>query len=144
MICVHVYGEGAVVGQNFMDRLVISITSPGREHVPMHGTNIHRFHFHDVTQRYDLDGGRIILPMEESIAEQIAEVAWQNRDKDRWIINCEAGVSRSPGVAIGLAKHLAMRPNVKLLKKMFPMYNLHVAKLVGESMRKRMERGDLN
>lgn len=130
MINVHVYPEIAVMDQDVGDVFVISIVSPGREHPKIIGTNVHQFHFHDVTQVYEYDDGRLILPMSEIIASQIAEVAIKNRHKHNWIIHCEAGISRSPGVAIGLAKYIQMNPGVKRLKKLYPCYNKHVKNMI--------------
>jgi predicted protein tyrosine phosphatase len=134
MIQVHIYPEVAVKGQNVKDALVISIVSPGREHPKIEGSNIYRFHFHDVTCRYDLPDGRIILPMEESIAESIVDIAMKNRTTNRWIIHCEAGISRSPAVAIGISKYIKLTPNRRMLKKMYPLHNKYVTRLIEEAM----------
>ena len=140
MISVHVYPENAMVGQNFLDHLVISIVSPGREHPKMQGTNIHKFQFHDITEEYFLESvNKTIRPIEREIAASIAQIALDNRDCDRWIIHCEAGISRSPGVAIGLAKHIALRPGLSRLKTMFQCYNKYVAQLVEEELAKKIE-----
>jgi predicted protein tyrosine phosphatase len=76
--------------------------------------------------------------MEKEIAESIVEIAIDNRGCDRWIIHCEAGVSRSPGVAIGLAKYFKVTPNERRLKELFPHYNKYVAKLVEEALHRKM------
>lgn len=144
MIRVLVYPEMAMVGQNFSDYLVISIVSPGRQHpIGMYGTNIHKFQFHDIVEEYFLEKqNKTIRPMEKEIAESIVEIAMNNRDCDRWIIHCEAGISRSPGVAIGLAKYIALRPNREELKKMFPLYNKHICKLIEEAMQIKVDEID--
>lgn len=140
MINIHIYSEAQVYEQNFLDHLVISIVSPGREHPPMKGTNIHKFQFHDITQEYFLETvNKMIRPMEVEIAESIAQIALDNRDCDRWIIHCEAGVSRSPGVAIGLSKHIALKPGRQILKKMFPHYNKYVSTLIEIELQKKVE-----
>lgn len=140
MISINVFPEGAMIGQNFLDTLVISIVSPGREHPKMQGTNIHKFQFHDITQEYFIESqNKIIRPMEKEIAESIAEIAMNNRDCDRWIIHCEAGISRSPGVAIGLSRHIALRPGRQQLKKMFPHFNQYVCKLVEDAMQAKID-----
>jgi len=51
------------------------------------------------------------------------------------MINCEAGISRSPGVAIGIASVLKTDPDIKELKRLFPCFNTHVAKLVEEAIK---------
>jgi predicted protein tyrosine phosphatase len=140
MISVHVYPEAALHNQNLLDTFVISIVSPGRQHPKMEGSNIHKFQFHDITQEYFLEKQNMIIrPMEKEIAEQIVELAIKNMKDDRWIIHCEAGISRSPGVAIGLSRFIKLRPNRRMLKKAFPMYNKHVCRLIEEAMEKRMK-----
>jgi predicted protein tyrosine phosphatase len=145
MIRIHVYSEREVTRQNFFDHLVISIVSPGREHLPeIIGSNIHRFKFHDISQEYFLENqNKIIRPMEKEIAESIAEIAMDNRDNDRWIIHCEAGISRSPGVAIGLAKYIALKPHRLQLIEKFPLYNKYVCKLIEDAMEKEIEKLDI-
>jgi predicted protein tyrosine phosphatase len=136
----YVLPEIAVIDQDFKDIFVISIVSPGREHPKMKGSNIHKFQFHDIDREYFLENqNRIIRPMEKEIAESIAELAMNNRDCDRWIIHCEAGISRSPGVAIGLAKHIALKPNRQQLKDLFPLYNKYVCQLVEDAMRAQVD-----
>jgi len=120
---------------DFKDNLVISITSPGREHVAIKGTNIHKFQFHDVTEEYFLENqNRIVRPIEKEIAESIVEVALRNKDCSQWIIHCEAGVSRSPAVAMGLGKYISLEPGVKELEKLFPSYNTYVRELIEETL----------
>lgn len=142
MISVHIMSEAAIRGQRLLDCFVISITSPGQEHPNIEGTNIHQFHFHDVSECYECNDGRTIMPMSETIADQIAELALKNRDCERWIIHCEMGISRSPGVAIGLARHIELRPGVKRLKSMYQAYNKHVALLVERAVAKRIDEID--
>lgn len=142
MISVHIMSEDAIRGQNLMDVFVISITSPGQEHPKIEGSNVHQFHFHDVRESYECSDGRTIMPMNESIADQIAELALKNRDCDRWIIHCEMGISRSPGVAIGLARHIELRPGIKRLKSMYQAYNKHVALLVERAVAKKIDEID--
>jgi predicted protein tyrosine phosphatase len=141
MIRIHVYPEMAMVGQDFSDYLVISIVSPGREHpIGMISSNIHKFQFNDVTEEYFLENqNRIVRPMEKEIAESIAEIAMNNRDCDRWVIHCEAGISRSPGVAIGLASYIATIPDRKKLIELFPCYNKHVCRLIEDAMEVQMK-----
>lgn len=125
--------------QDFGNNLVISIVSPGRVHPRIIGTNVHQFSFHDVTEEYFLENeNRIVLPMDKGMAEAIAEVAMNNRHCERWIIHCEAGVSRSPGVAIALARYIKCVPSAYGLMKMFPYYNRHVSESVDDAMRKKI------
>jgi len=137
MINIFVWPEIAMreTTVDFKDNVVISITSPGSEHVNIRGTNVHKFHFHDVREPLELMDGSTMMPMSKEIAESIAQIAVDNRDKRVWMINCEAGISRSPGVAIGIATILRTEPDAAELKKQFPCFNTHVAKLVEESVR---------
>ena len=138
MIRITVLDERSVAGQNFMDMFVISIVSPYREHPKIEGSNVWRFHFHDITEEY-LVKDQIFRPMGKEIAESIADLAMKNRDSDRWVIHCEAGISRSPGVAIGLAKYIKTIPDRERLIELFPMYNKHVCKLIEEAMKAQVE-----
>jgi len=134
MINIYVLPEIAVEGSDLKDAFVISIVSPGREHPKIIGSHVHKFHFHDVGITYELPDGRLIQPMSETIAEAIVDLAMHHRYCDKWVIHCEAGISRSPAVAIGLSKFLKFNPNRRNLKKMFPNYNKHVCKLIEEEM----------
>jgi len=134
MIKVYVLPEIAVEGRDLKDALVISIVSPGREHPKITGNHVYRFHFHDVGQVYELPDGRLIQPMSETIAEAIVDVAMEHRYCNEWIIHCEAGISRSAGVVIGMSKYLKFEPNRRNLKKMFPLFNKHVCQLIEEAM----------
>ena len=134
MIRMYVLPEIAVENQDFGDKFVISIVSPGREHPKIIGNHVYRFHFHDVGQIYELSDGRIIHPMSESIAKDIVNMAMLYKHYDEWIIHCEAGISRSPGVAIGLSRYLKFQPNRRILKKMYPLYNKYICRLIEEAM----------
>lgn len=125
--------------------LVISIGSPGHENPVIHGKHVYQFQFHDVKEEYLVMGSnKIIRPMGFEIAQQIAEIAVNHRDKPTWIIHCEAGISRSPGVALGLSRYIDLDPGISILQKMFPCYNSHVRKLVEQALyEKLIEIGDL-
>lgn len=113
------------------NEFVISIVSPGMDHSFISGDNVHKYQFYDIDMELLIEKqNRIIRPMEKEIAESIVDVAFNNRDKKRWIIHCEAGVSRSPAVALGLAPFIEMNYSVKQLEKMFPWHNRHVRSLV--------------
>lgn len=126
--------------------LVISIGSPGGEPAKLKGENIFKFQFHDITEELFIEDKNMIMrPMEKEIAESIAEIveiAMSHRDKKVWVIHCEAGISRSPGVAIGLAKFIDTEPDQVRLEKMFPYHNKHVRKLVEKAMRDKIKEID--
>ena len=115
MIKIFVWPEIAVVKStlDFEDNLVISITSPGSEHPKIRGTNVHKFHFNDVPEPIELMDGSIMMPMMESIAKEIVNLAIKSQHNRAWLIHCEAGMSKSSGVAIGLASMFKDYPNVK-------------------------------
>lgn len=120
--------------------LVISIGSPGSEKAKIKGDHVHFFQFHDIdTQLFLEDANLIMNPMSVEIAESIAEIAVNNRDKKAWIIHCEAGISRSPGVALGLSKFLKFDTDMEELERMFPCHNRHVRRLVENAMQKRID-----
>lgn len=115
--------------------LVISITSPGSEHPKLIGENIFKFHFHDIDKEL-LVKNRVYRPMERELAESIVDIALDHRDKKVWVIHCEAGISRSPGVALGLASRIETFPDVQKLEQSFPCHNRHVRRLIEESLDK--------
>ena len=121
--------------------LVISIGSPGRENAKIKGENVFFFQFHDIdTELFIEKESKIIKPVEKEIAESIVDIAFRNRDKKIWVIHCEAGVSRSPGVALGLARFIDFDIPLNKLEKQFPCYNRHVRKLIeAEGLKKMAE-----
>lgn len=119
---------------DFEDNLVISITSPGSEHPNIKGNNVHKFHFHDIREPIEFEDGKIMMPMSESVAEGIAKVAINSKNNNAWMIHCEAGISRSPGVAIALSRFFTFNKSTDELIKAFPCYNQHVCKLIEGAM----------
>ena len=131
----------AMEGKNVTsDTLVISIGSPGVVHTKISGEYVYQFEFYDVTEEYFLENqNKIIRPMEYEIAESIVEICMNNRDKKKWIIHCEAGISRSPGVAIGLARYIHTAPTDTELEKMFPLYNNYVRVMIQRAMEQNLK-----
>jgi predicted protein tyrosine phosphatase len=121
--------------------LVISITSPGSEEADIKGKYVHKFQFHDVREDLMLDSG-IMNAMTPEMAESIAQVMMNHQHLKRWVIHCEAGVSRSPGVAIGAARYIDLDPGVEKLIERFPCYNKHVKKMIEKALREKMEEID--
>ena len=119
------------------DTLVISITSPGSEQAEIKGDHIYKFQFHDVREDLMLDSG-IMNAMTDEMAEAIVEVMVNNRHLKKWVIHCEAGVSRSPAIAIGAARYLDVTPGMVKLIEMFPCYNTHVVKSIHKALRKKL------
>lgn len=112
--------------------MIISITSPGFEH-PRQGTgNIPRLnlHFHDVTEEFELNNGSTWHTMDDSQAKNIVDFFVENQSKcDRVIVHCEAGISRSPGVAIGLCRYFDI-VNENEIRDKFPHFNITVSKRI--------------
>src|SRR5574337_481617 len=120
--------------------LVISIGSPGGSKAKLKGDHVYFFEFHDIDRDIYDDSKEIMYEaMKPIMAESIVEVAFNNRDKRNWIIHCEAGISRSPGVALGLAKFIALSPGVDKLEVEYPCYNRHVRRLIEEAGEKKVE-----
>ena len=140
MINIRVLPIWGMEDEDFGDKLVISIVSPYVEHPKVKGNKVYKFHFHDITEEYFLSTThRLMQPMGKEIAESIAEIAIDNRDCEEWVIHCEAGISRSPAVAIGLASVIDTNPSVGALKKLFPSYNKHVEALVREAVKAKVD-----
>ena len=137
-----VYPAIAVHDQTFDDdTFVISIASPEMSYANIQCKNVWKVSFHDVQQEYFLEKGeRTIRPLDYELAQHIVRVAFENRDKRHWIIHCEAGISRSPAVALGLAKHIRFSKTVKGLEREFPHYNKYVRKLIEQAGDEQMKR----
>jgi predicted protein tyrosine phosphatase len=87
--------------------VVVSITDPKSELVilPLEELNILRLSFHDLDEKYSHSSTAIIL-FNKYMAQQIKSFVKQNLCDNLIILNhCEAGISRSAGVAGALAKH---------------------------------------
>lgn len=83
----------------------ISITSPGDglADLSSHFRDVLRVSFHDLAgfQRADGSYPPGAVQSDEAMADEIAAFALRNRDADRIVVHCTAGISRS--VAVGLA-----------------------------------------
>ena len=145
MIQLQVLPRLAVEDETFDDdTLIISISSPRQEPPKINAKYVYVYHFEDVAEEYKLPANDyrdelIVSPMGYEIAEAIAEVVWDNVDKKKWIIHCEAGISRSPGVAIGLARFFNTCPNESQLRELFPYFNMHVRSYIVNAMWKKLQ-----
>lgn len=150
MIQIMVLPRLAIEGQTIDDdTLVISISSPRQEKPRIDASHLYKFQFEDVVEEYVLEANAyrdklIVKPMEYEMAESIAEIAYEHRDKKRWIIHCEAGISRSPAVAIALSRYFEVFPDDGRLRKMFPGFNRHVWTMVGRAMQAKMNEVNMN
>lgn len=79
--------------------------------------------------------GREIIDgcFKEGHAEEIASFIETTRRR-LFVVNCEAGISRSPGVVLALRRHYGGDVN-EPFEKAVP--NIHVASLLGQVLRKR-------
>lgn len=126
----------------FFDKdLIISIEAPGSSHARIYGPQpfVHRLDidFEDVTEDLMSDT-QLLRPMDKNQAELIVNfieeyLPWS----DRLIIHCAAGMSRSPGVAIGLARYFDIGITENELRDRHPHFNLTVASRIWEVCRER-------
>mgnify|MGYP003385254200 CR=1 FL=1 len=137
MINIRVRSMAEVEGQKFGNAFVISIVSPGAEHPKFEAENQFWCQFNDVREDLMTDSG-IMNAMNKELAERLVFIAMEYRDVSTWVIHCEAGISRSPGVAIGLARYLKCTPTAQQLEVTYPHYNRHVADMVAAAARKRI------
>ena len=92
--------------------------------------------FHDVTQLIE-SLGRMYAPINEDQAKQIVDFAVEYiPSSKRLVVHCDAGVSRSPGVAIGLARYFEFG-NENELRDLYPHFNITVAKSIWAECQKR-------
>ena len=111
--------------------LIISIAAPGEEH-PRPRVTVPRLdiQFHDVTEEV-MDGEKLWRCMDQCHAEIILDFMEQYSPlSDRLIIHCAAGMSRSPGVGVGLARYFDLGETENELRDRFPHFNPVVAKTI--------------
>lgn len=111
---------------------VISIVSPGAEWPSIACDNILRLAFHDVDRELVLSD-RTIHPMTNNQAKEIMEFFEKNVDKPRCVVHCEAGISRSPAVAIALSELVDGTPCAEALIERYPTFNRHVYRSMWEA-----------
>jgi len=125
--------------------LIISISSPGSSEAKITGKYVFKFAFHDVREDLMVESNRfsgIMNAMNPAMAEAIVEVLMNHRHLTKWVIHCEAGISRSPGVAIGLARYISVKPDAGELIKKYPCANNHVRKLIEKALRDKITKID--
>lgn len=113
---------------------VVSIFDPSREQPKITGTNHKAFMaFHDVEEPLWVDGLIKYYPMMSSDANTVAILLKhflisqkQNNYEGFFAINCEAGISRSAGIALGIANYFITNTDL-IYQKRQP--NQHCAKL---------------
>jgi len=99
---------------------VISITDPESDPAKIRATNLLRLSFYDICTTITTLDGKSFNPMTEADADKIVEFV---RDMPKKIFNiyihCEAGVSRSAGVAAAISEYLYW-DNVRFYEKKIP------------------------
>ncbi len=111
--------------------MIISIESPGDKHARnVYGIKRLDVQFWDVTEEI-MDGEKLWRPLDHCHAEMIVEFMDAHiANSDRLIIHCAAGVSRSPGVAVGLSRYFDLGKTENDLRDLYPHFNLVVAKKI--------------
>jgi predicted protein tyrosine phosphatase len=85
----------------------ISITDPNLPlaKLKLMENNILRLQFHDIEQAIKTLDGKVFFPMTESDSWKVASfMKNNNKNMDILIVHCEAGISRSAGVAAAISK----------------------------------------
>ena len=118
---------------------VISITSPGNEHpecLLMH-ENVLFLRFHDINPytAYEIKRPENLAPYESGLMQDthanqillfIEDMIKKKNSVTRLIVHCEAGISRSPGVALALSIIYGFQPSPQALYKTHTAYNEYV------------------
>jgi len=113
---------------------VISIMSPGGRHPKFQGpVAVLETQFYGIDRTRNINGV-LIHPISREQAIAIVKEAMKNKDKSNWMIHCEAGISRSPGVALGLAKIIKYHVSVEELERRYPCYNRYVRRMIEEAI----------
>lgn len=140
-IILTIYPIMAVVNQSFDDNTaVISVVSPGVDFPEIHCKNLHRCQFYDVEKEICIDDV-CMRPMGEWQAEQIVNFALRNVNKRHWIIHCEAGISRSPAIALGLTRAIRFDKTIRELERRYPYHNKHVRQLIERTIDLQLNEG---
>lgn len=124
----------AVVNKKITDKInspfvVISIVSPEMSEYKLSNNNslmkdVLYLRFHDITERginSMVEVGDEITRVDNTIANKILDFAEKNKNEENWLIHCEAGMSRSPAVALALSE--IMNGGDDYENYVFTMYN---------------------
>lgn len=126
----EIYPAHHMTGKDFSDAYVISIVSPNQQWPVFASKDVLRIQFHDVDKRLQ-SGKNIYEPMHRDQAKGIAMFFLAHKHQaTRWIACCEAGISRSPAVAIALTEFVRGEPCAEQLIERYPCFNRHVYRYV--------------
>lgn len=112
---------------NFDDKtFVISIYTPGDTKPKINAKHVAYFKFHDLSDE-NLDGkklGETVIHLFSSMQakKMYSEIKKYAPIVDTIVVHCDAGISRSAGVAVFLESFL----NNRAMDKTYPLYNKHV------------------
>lgn len=122
----------------FAGDIVISIEAPGYTH-PRQRASVPRLdiQFEDVTEEL-MGDSRLLRPIDESQAAVIVDfMESYSSEADRLIVHCAAGISRSPGVAVGLSRYFDLNLSENDLRDKYPHFNIIVAQRIWAECEKR-------
>ena len=104
---------------------VISIGCPGREYPKFGETPTLYVDFDDVDGSYESGGYRVVSPITKEQARKILNFAKEqhNNEITCMLIHCDAGISRSPAVALALHKIYNYSMDMPMSWR---LYNRHV------------------
>lgn len=109
----HLSREDAAIFVHPRPFVVISITDPGSvpaEFVPCeHRRAVLRMEFHDLDAVPDGLNGKDLVIYGREHARRVLEFVEEHRSVDLILIHCEAGLSRSAGLAAAIAMRLLSR-----------------------------------
>ncbi len=118
--------------------MIISIMSPGDTH-PRPKAKGPRLdiQFWDVTEEI-MDGEKLWRPIDDYHGMMIVTFVEEHiHFTNRIVIHCEAGVSRSAGVAVGLSRYFDLGMTENELRDRFPHFNLTVAQKIWKACEER-------
>jgi predicted protein tyrosine phosphatase len=115
--------------------IVISIVSPGREHPRPTLTCLARL---NLSFKDTMWGEESPLGFSDDQAQQAVEfVEKQLLESQNIFVHCEAGMSRSAGIAIGFARYLVTDEDENALRDSKPHFNLYVAQKIWKVYQKK-------
>jgi predicted protein tyrosine phosphatase len=130
---VYAFSRKDAEGIHFLDTdYVISITDPHQKPAELRAKNILRLSFYDINEPIKTLDGKMFDPMTSDDADKIVEyIKTFPKNIANIYVHCEAGISRSAGVAAAIAKYLINDDERFFLSK---VPNRHCYKLLLEKL----------